>query len=186
MRKLSFFVLLTLMLSLLGCNRTSSTPNITSPSPIARTTTTEPSPTSTTSITGRKVVPINEELLKEKEEAVESLYEKPDTLLELAVILSNEMANGYFDYVTKVFDSHLKEKYTIESFMTIWNEQIKDFGQFKSLTDVVQKPEGDSCNILTILQYEHNNLLLKFTFNKERLLTDFAMKSYESTTFHPQ
>lgn len=103
--------------------------------------------------------------------------------MDLAVILSNEMANGYFDYVTKVFDSSMQEKYSIESLYTKWNSTVSDFGKFLSLTDVKQEVEHSTYYVSTILQYENNNLLLHFTFTKNQLLSNLELQDYDSVTF---
>lgn len=110
-------------------------------------------------------------------------HEKTTSAMDLAVILSNEMANGYFDYVTKVFDSSMQEKYSIESLYTKWNSTVSDFGKFLSLTDVKQEVEHSTYYVSTILQYENNNLLLHFTFTKNQLLSNLELQDYDSVTF---
>lgn len=138
------------------------------------------SPSSTTSTTTMN-------LAHEEANSVENtegpLYEKTTSVMDLAVILSNEMANGYFDYVTKVFDSSMQEKYSIESLYTKWNSTVSDFGKFLSLTDVKQEIEHSTCYVSTILQYENNNLLLHFTFTKNQLLSNLELQDYDSVTF---
>lgn len=168
--------LLSVSLLFIACSKTTSDYEAQSNEQAPESPVSSVAPASTANVSPPSVAQINE--------SIEALYEQPSSLLELGKILSSEMADGYFDYVTKLFADNMNEVYCIESLLTFWNETVKDYGQFLGLTDAIHEDNTTYDTIFTILQYEHKNLLVGLTFNKDQQITNFSLNDYATTTFH--